>query len=79
MLISRNLQKKSLEVCIKTRSSPASFSLKGLATKHTTVKCSIAVIISVAPQFLEKQNPEFIYPFFSAGNHFSLLTGHIIL
>ena len=79
MLISRNLHKKSSEVCIKTRSSPVSFSFKGLATKHTTVKCSIAVIINVAPQFLEKQNPEFIYPFFSAGNHLSLLTGHYVL
>ena len=77
MLIGRNLHKKSSEVCIKTRSSPASFSFKGLATKHTTVKCSIAVINNVAPQFLEKQNPEFIYPFFSAGNHFSLHTGRI--
>ena len=77
MLIGRNLHQKSSEVCIKTRSSPASFSFKGLATKHTTVKCSIAVIINVAPQFLEKQNPEFIYPFFSAGNHFSLFTGQM--
>ena len=41
MLISRNLHKKSSEVSIKTRSPPASFSFKGQATKHTTVKWSI--------------------------------------
>ena len=41
MLISMNLHKKSGEVSIKTRSPPASFSFKGQATKHTTVKLSI--------------------------------------
>ena len=41
MLLSINLHKKSSEVSIKTRSPPASFSFKGQATKHTTVKWSI--------------------------------------
>ena len=41
MLISTNLHMKSSEVSTKTRSSPASFSFKGQATKHTTVKWSI--------------------------------------
>ena len=43
MLISRNLHKKSIEISIKTRSPPASFSFKSQATKHTTVKWSIPV------------------------------------
>ena len=42
MLISRNFHIKRSEVSIKTRSTPASLSLKGQATKHTTVKWSIA-------------------------------------
>ena len=33
---------KSSKVSIKTRSTPASLSFKGQATKHTTVKWSIA-------------------------------------
>ena len=37
MLISRNVHKKSSEVSIETRSTPASLSFKGQATKHTTV------------------------------------------
>ena len=41
MLISRNLHKKSCEVSIKARSTPASLSFKGQVTKHTTVKWSI--------------------------------------
>ena len=41
MLISMNLHMKSSEVSIKTRSTLASFSFKGQATKHTTVKWSI--------------------------------------
>ena len=48
MLISTNLHKKSREVSIKTRSPPASFTFKGRATKHTTVKWSIPVEIIVA-------------------------------
>ena len=32
---------KSRKVCIKTKSTPASLSLKGQGTKHTTVKWSI--------------------------------------
>ena len=43
MLISRNLHNKSSEVSIKTRSTPASLSFKGQATKHTTVKWSISL------------------------------------
>ena len=42
MLISMNLHKKSSEVSIKTKSPPVSLSFKGQATKHTTVKWSIA-------------------------------------
>ena len=44
MLISRNLHNKSSEVSIKTRSTPASLSFNGQATKHTTVKWSIAIV-----------------------------------
>ena len=40
MIISRNLHKKSSEVFIKTKSTPAALSLKGKETKHTTVKWS---------------------------------------
>ena len=32
---------KNRKVCIKTKSTPAPLSLKGQATKHTTVKWSI--------------------------------------
>ena len=42
MLISKSLQNESSEVSIKTRSTLASLSLKGQATKHTTVKWVIA-------------------------------------
>ena len=38
MLTSFYLQKKSSEVCIKARSTPASLLFKGLVTEHTTVK-----------------------------------------
>ena len=41
MLISRNLNKESHEVSIKTRSTPASLSFKGQATKHASVKWSL--------------------------------------
>ena len=41
MLTCRNLHKESSEVPIKTRSTLASLSFKGQATKHTTVKWSI--------------------------------------
>ena len=37
MLLSRNVHKKSSEVSIETRSTPASLSFKSQATKHTTV------------------------------------------
>ena len=42
MLTSLHLHKKSSEVSIKTRSTPASLSIQGQDTKHTTVKWSIA-------------------------------------
>ena len=35
---------KSSKVSIKTRSTPASLSFKGQATKHTTVKWSIETV-----------------------------------
>ena len=38
MVISANVSKNSSEVSIKTTSPPASFSFKGQATKHPTVK-----------------------------------------
>jgi len=41
MLISTNLHKGGSEVSVKAGSPPASFSFKGRATKHTTVKWSI--------------------------------------
>ena len=41
MLITRNLHKKNREVSVKTRSPPASFSFKGQAAKHATIKWSI--------------------------------------
>ena len=40
MLNSRDLDQKSSKISIKTRSSLASFSFKGLATQHITVKWS---------------------------------------
>ena len=48
MLISRNLLLKSSEVSIKTRSTLASLSFKGQATKQETVKWSIETIVNVA-------------------------------
>ena len=53
MLISRHLHNKSSEVSIKTRSTPASLSFNGQATKHTTVKWSIPGYV------LGKDNREF--------------------
>ena len=41
MLTSFHLHKKSSEVSIKTRSTPASLSIQGQDTKHTTVKWPI--------------------------------------
>ena len=40
---------KSSKVSIKTRSTPASLSFKGQATKHTTVKWSI-VSVKIFPE-----------------------------
>ena len=39
------LHMKSRRVCIKTRSTPASLTLKGQVTKHTTVKWTIIPVI----------------------------------
>ena len=41
MLTSLHLHMKSSEVCIKTRSPPASLPIQGQVTKHTTVKWPI--------------------------------------
>ena len=41
MLTSLHLHMKSNEVCIKTRSPPASLPIQGQVTKHTTVKWAI--------------------------------------
>ena len=41
MLTSLNLHMKSSEVCIKTKSPPASLPMQGQVTKHTTVKWPI--------------------------------------
>ena len=41
MLTSLHLHLKSSEVCIKTRSPPASLPFQGQVTKHTTVKWPI--------------------------------------
>ena len=44
---------KSSEVSIKTRSTPASLSFKGQATKHTTVKWSIFFMITGMAYFVD--------------------------
>ena len=54
MLISRNLRKKRSEVSVKTRSTPASLSFKGQATKHTTVKCLFGVFENLKGVFYSK-------------------------
>ena len=41
-----HLHKKNSEVSIKTRSTPASLSIQGQVTKHTTVKWPIRTYIS---------------------------------
>ena len=45
MLTSLHLHKKSSEVSIKTRSTPALLSIQGQDTKHTTVKWPIGIQI----------------------------------
>ena len=45
---------KRNEVSIKTRSTPASLSFKGQATKHTTVKWSIFFMITVIAYFADQ-------------------------
>ena len=45
---------KSSKVSIKTMSTPASLSFKGQATKHTTVKRSIAIFAGKAKVLLFK-------------------------
>ena len=60
MLITRNLHMKRSKVSIKTRSTPASLTFKGQATKHTTVKWSIGHFgkyhntLCLSPQILHK-------------------------
>ena len=49
---------KRSEVSTKTRSTPASLSLKGQATKHTTVKWSIAKWRFVASDIYWQPAPE---------------------
>ena len=46
MLTSLYLQMKSSEVCIKTRSAPASLPNKGQGTKHTTVEWAICMSVT---------------------------------
>lgn len=53
IVVSRKLRTKSSEVSIKSRSMPASLSFKGQATKHTTVKSSIALVAWVSPKSLK--------------------------
>ena len=43
MLTSFRLHMKSSEVCIKTRSPPASLTIQDQVTKHTTVKWPISM------------------------------------
>ena len=57
MLISRNLHNKSSEISIKTRSTPASLSFNGQATKHTTLKWSIKNIGRIR-KFLDQPSTE---------------------
>ena len=57
MLISRNLHNRSSEISIKTRSTPASLSFNGQATKHTTVKWSIRNIGRIR-KFLDQPSTE---------------------
>ena len=51
MLTSFHLHKKSSEVSIKTRSTPALLSIQGQDTKHTTVKWPI---VEVSKSFAAK-------------------------
>ena len=54
MLISRNLHNKSSEVSVITRSPPASLSFKGQVNKHTTVKRSIKITMTLI-QFMKEK------------------------
>ena len=47
MLTSFYLHKKSSEVCIKARSTPASLLLKGLVTEHRTAKWSNVINLGI--------------------------------
>ena len=46
MLISSNLNKKNSVVSINPKSPPASLPFKGQATKYTTVKSSVLIVMS---------------------------------
>ena len=58
VLIGGNLRKKRSEVSFKTRSTLASFSFIGQATKHTTVKWSMSVcwVYTIADIFQSTAN-----------------------
>ena len=56
MLISKNLHKKSSEVSIKTKSTPASLSFTGQVTKHITVKWIIGDTVRKSNQINSDQN-----------------------
>ena len=45
MLTSLHLHEKEREVCIKTRSPPASLLFKGQVTEQTTVKWAIILVL----------------------------------
>ena len=61
MLIITNLQKKSNEVFIKTRSPPVSFSFKCQATKQTTVKWSISMYLDRVDTYADNLAHSFGY------------------
>jgi len=59
-----HLHDKSREVCIKTRSTPASLPFKGQVTKQTTVKWSIVTFDSqyiILTHFIKRPNLAWSY------------------
>ena len=59
MLTSFQLHKKSSEVSIKTRSTPASLSIQGQDTKHTTVKWPIGFWVTVTSESKSSHNIQY--------------------
>ena len=53
-----HLHDKSSEVCIKTRSTPASLSFKGQVTEQTTVKWSIINLVCFGLFFRSKEDTD---------------------